>query len=483
MIEPTAILTYNGEPNPFAEVDYLSEAKERETEQFKNKEVFNKYLELLLTDQVYLQEVLKDVMQNRSLDTAEGYQLDVIGRLLGQPRVLFDSAIIRYFGFRGADGASPYKSVTDSERVYGTWKSVNDPLLGIRELTDNEYRRLLKLKILKNTSNATITAFSDGVRLLFGIDSLDYQEDFPPDYSEGAGSITFGIGRNFNDPEKSVFPGLDEITLSERYLNRPLGVSVFYQDPITLYADFQNQRYQEFVYGSDGLTNVTFNDIFTLERNYPADYYDSSGNLQTAAPNEPRFTHDQTTLAPLGLLIESPNEILKHTWGLESNDSQGTLRIRLTHFNTNGKEMVLLLEGSNFKLILYRENTYWSVRVEYNSTERYTMIIPQYVADAITATISYSPTEVYFNIEDEHRRTGIIVPYGGTNVRGFDLRIGGEFVNNSNETYNHFNGRVETLMYLRPYIGTNGVFVEDGVAITTEDYKKIITEFGETLTT
>src|SRR5690606_33447604 len=202
MIEPTPIITYTAEVNPFAEVDFLEEAKERQTEQFKNKDVFDKFLELLLKDQSNFQEALKDVMQQRNLDNAAGEQLDVIGRILGQPRVLFDSAIIRYFGFKGATGASPYKSVNDTERTYGPWKSVNDSLLGVRKLNDREYRRLLRLKILKNTSDADITSFLDGIRLLFGIDSLDYQEAVPTNYSEGSGTVTVSIGRDYNDPEK-----------------------------------------------------------------------------------------------------------------------------------------------------------------------------------------------------------------------------------------------------------------------------------------
>lgn len=483
MTNPTPIIVYEGELNNFNEVDYLKEAKERETQQFKNKEVFNKFLDLLIKDQTELQEVLKDVMQKRSLDSATGYQLDVIGRIVGQPRVLLDSTIIRYFGFQGAAGASPYKSVENTERTYGPWKSVSDPLLGIRELTDSEYRRLIKLKILKNTSDASITAFSDGVRLLFGIDSLDYQEEYPADYTEGSASITFNIGRNFNDPEKSVFPGLDEIALAERYLNRPLGVSIFYQDPITLFADFVEQRYQTHIYGIDGLTGVLFEDLFTLERAYPADYYDSSGNIQTAAINEPRFTHNPTTFEPLGLLIESPNEVLRHTWGLEANDSQGTLRVELTSSDSLAKEVAMVLEGNDFKLALFRENTYWKVRLEYGVSESYIMVIPQYPNDSIVATISYSPDEVYFNILDENRRTILSVPYSGTNVRGFDLRIGGEFNTNTGDTYGHFNGTIQSLMYLRPYVADGGVIVSNGVSISTEDYEKLITEFGEALVT
>ncbi|QDP60430.1 MAG: hypothetical protein GOVbin1096_58 [Prokaryotic dsDNA virus sp.] len=484
MIEQTPIVTYVGELNPYDEVDYFSQAQDLTTTQFKGRDVFNRYLQLMLAGRVELQQTIKDLMQKRSLETAEGEQLDVLGRILGQERQLFDSVIIRYFGFDGATGASPYKSVNDTERTYGPWKGTRDTLLGVRELTDAEYRRILRLKIIKNTSDANITAFNDGVRILFGIDNVDYQEITPAQYSEGAATITISIGRDYNDPEKAAFPGLDEIALANRFLNTPLGVGTAYQNPITMYANFVTQNYEQFVFGEDGLSIVPFDYMFDFSRPYTADYYDSSGTLQTAAIDEPRFTHDQTTNEPLGLLIEGPNEVLTHTWGLELNDTQGTMRVVLEHFNSAATEVAMVTEGNDFKIVLFRDNTYWKVRVEYDTTESYEMIIPQYAAnDRIIANISYTPKSVFFRIEDEDRYTTIEVPFDGMNARGFDLRFGGEFTTNVGDTYGHFNGRLEEFIYLRPYIGDNQDAVVDGMAINTEDYNKILTEFDETILT
>src|SRR5690606_8700014 len=142
-----------------------------------------------------------------------------------------------------------------------------------------------------------------------------------------------------------------------------------------------------------------------------------------------------------------------------------------------------VVEGADFKSVLFREDTYWKVRVEHETTESYEMIIPQITSNSMVATISYTPNQVYFNIEDEERRTGISVDYGDTNIRGFDMKIGGSFTANNNDVYNHFNGSIQNIMYLRPFIGdtSGGVFVEDGTAITTEDYKKILAEFGQLL--
>lgn len=52
------------------------------------------------------------------------------------------------------------------------------------------------------------------------------------------------------------------------------------------------------------LAYATFSEIITFTRASTATYVNSSGYVQTAATNEPRFDYDPVTLAPLGFLIE-----------------------------------------------------------------------------------------------------------------------------------------------------------------------------------
>jgi hypothetical protein len=478
MIKQIPIATFIGEVNPFNMVDYKAEVVELSTVQFKNRIIFNRYLDLLITGQVELQVVLKDLMQNRSLDSAIGAQLDVIGRIVGQPRQLFDSVIIRYFGFAGTSGASPYKSNSNTTRTFGPWKSVKESLLGFRELNDEEYRRLIKLKIIKNTSSANITALNDGARILFGVDNIDYQEDVPLDYLEGA-AVTIGIGRDYNDPEKAAFSGLDEITLAEKFLNRPLGVAIYYQEPLTFFANFVKQRYQKFVFGFSGLTLVPFETMFTFTRPYTETYTGSTGAVETAAIDEPRFSYTSDTLEPVGLLI-GDDEVLTHTWGLELNDSQGTFRVELESYNTSATEVVMVLEGNGFKMVLFRQDTYWKLRVEEGATDNYEMVTLA-TDDNIIVNISYTPNGVYFLVDSIERFLPFEYVYNATNLRGFDMVVGGDFLNNSGVTYDHFNGALKTIGYLRPYIGKNEKAVVDGMQITTEDYERILNEFGEAL--
>ena len=211
--ETDNILYYEGEVNPYKDSDFLEQSRERITQQFKDKDVLDRYLQIMTVGKTELESVIKDLMQKRTIDNSSGAQLEVIGDIVGQPRTLFDSGIIQYFGFNGATGASPYKSVANTDRVYGPWKGTTDPLFGTRVLSDEEYRRLIKIKILKNSSSASMNSFLSCVKVLFGLDKVSYDDVFPTSLDEGDGIVTINIGRDFNDPELTVFPGLDEICL------------------------------------------------------------------------------------------------------------------------------------------------------------------------------------------------------------------------------------------------------------------------------
>ena len=109
-------------------------------------------------------------------------------------------------------------------------------------------------------------------------------------------------------------------------------------------------------------------------------------------------------------------------------------------------------------------------------------MITQYPSDAITLTITYAPNEVSFLINDETRLVTISTGYMDTNIRGYDMRIGGDYTTSAGQTLNHFNGHIEEIIYLRSYVGS-GDAVVDGAYITTEEYDKILTESDDYLIT
>lgn len=75
------------------------------------------------------------------------------------------------------------------------------------------------------------------------------------------------------------------------------------------------------------LVSKNFSDIITFTRASSATYFDSTGTLQTATTNAPRFDYDPTTLAIKGLLIEEQrtNSIRNNTMVGAVAGSPGTL--------------------------------------------------------------------------------------------------------------------------------------------------------------
>lgn len=188
--------------NPFDIEDYVGEAKSRVTEQFKNKLVIDKYLDLMLKLRVELQLTLKDLMQLRSLDTATGVQLDNIGAIVGQERTLYGLVY----------GGNP------------------DPQTVV--LDDDSYRLFIRAKIAKNSTRATPEDTMRFANLIFQTTGSTVQD-------EGAAAYTLMIGKELTEFEQAL---VNYISTSGGYpvrmLPKPIGVRVNYGmfDPDNFFA-------------------------------------------------------------------------------------------------------------------------------------------------------------------------------------------------------------------------------------------------------
>lgn len=157
--------------NPdFTSIDYLNEARERYTEAFKEKEVSDKYIQLVIEQQTQLQQVFKDLLQKRSIDTATGATLDIIGEIVGQPRELISADLFTFFGFEGALQADAFGDGVNSI-LGGKFYNFGDATGGNVLLDDETYRLFIKAKILKNTTASTPEEFISFVNYLFGTES------------------------------------------------------------------------------------------------------------------------------------------------------------------------------------------------------------------------------------------------------------------------------------------------------------------------
>ncbi|HCI1709162.1 TPA: DUF2612 domain-containing protein [Pseudomonas aeruginosa] len=182
--------------NQFDREDYLEVARERVTEQFKEKPIFDRFLQVLLSGKFDIQNALEDLQTLRSLDTATGKQLDIIGDIVGRPRGLVYQDIFNYFGFAGTERAGSFGSLSDPT-VGAPWYSVGAPTGNAREPSDEEYRMILKAKIIKNRTNSTPEQVIEAYKFVFGVPEV-FLEEYAP------AAVRIGIGKILTNVERSL---------------------------------------------------------------------------------------------------------------------------------------------------------------------------------------------------------------------------------------------------------------------------------------
>lgn len=138
---------------PYEEKDYLKGAREKYTMAFEDKPVFDKYIQLILSEIEDLQAAFKDLKQLRTLEEAAGVQLDIIGNILGQPRVLLDVDFLEFFGMEG--NPRSYRMGDLFSNTGGMFFDLNERMQGSVSLDDETYRIMLRAKVAKNSTRAT----------------------------------------------------------------------------------------------------------------------------------------------------------------------------------------------------------------------------------------------------------------------------------------------------------------------------------------
>lgn len=205
--------------NQFERDDYLNVARDRITEQFKGKVVIDKYLQLLLSGKGDLQDAVQQVQTLRSIDTAVGAQLDVIGVIVGRPRGLVSAEIFNYFGFQGASQAGSFGSATDPT-VGAPWYSLGAPLGLSRPPSDEEYRLILKAKIIKNRTLSRPEDVIEAYKFLFGASKVLITE-------LGNAEVRIGIGKILTSVERGL---LFDLAGAGALLPKTVGVEYTYTE-------------------------------------------------------------------------------------------------------------------------------------------------------------------------------------------------------------------------------------------------------------
>lgn len=198
-------------------IDYLAQAVENSSSLLNESPMFQAFLAAVLDyyqeqqlDLIYLCENLLD------LDNAVNWQLDLIGLLLNQPRLLasFDTGV--YFGFEGAYQSGTFGTLADPT-VGAPWYSSSgyNPSTSKR-LTDDQYRRILKARAIKKSSK-----YCNHSELLEVVNLLSDNTTSTIETTSN-GMLTIYT----TDPEGFVSYFLSRSRTSDNILPIPLGVRV-----------------------------------------------------------------------------------------------------------------------------------------------------------------------------------------------------------------------------------------------------------------
>ena len=201
------------------EQDYKTIARSRLTDRHRSDEPFLAILDTLIELKEERQREYLSLAENfLDIDKSTGKNLDVIGKLIGEERTLVNFIDRSYFGFLGARLAEPYD--------FGYWYSLYKNKYGtLRTLTDEEYRRVLKARVIKNSSDNSRESFLEILNTLsnnkFSVitESLD-NSAILVEIEDYDGLVSYYLSKYKSDRNLIPIPMGRRITIVQRKVSR-----------------------------------------------------------------------------------------------------------------------------------------------------------------------------------------------------------------------------------------------------------------------
>lgn len=144
--------------------------------QYNNKEkaraTIGLHIKTLLNDNIACQ-----VQDGYDLETAVGVQLDVLGKYIGADRLYSNTLLIgNFFGMTSYEtldtdtvvGMTDYIGYDTDLGGFATYEDIVD----IQKLNDDDYRFVLKLRIIQNNSNHSNKSIDEGLSIFFDNDLI-----------------------------------------------------------------------------------------------------------------------------------------------------------------------------------------------------------------------------------------------------------------------------------------------------------------------
>ena len=148
-------------------LDYLSDYYELEPSLFRESDNLHKLFQSIFS--VYHEQQIDLLWFSENMlniDAAENFHLDFIGKLVGQDRFLVGFNAETYFGFEGAYKSDTF-GLSGAPYVGGYWNSRSYfNAATARRLSDDEYRRVIKARIISNHSNCSPNDLLEVINLI-----------------------------------------------------------------------------------------------------------------------------------------------------------------------------------------------------------------------------------------------------------------------------------------------------------------------------
>jgi len=148
--------------------NFTDKARSRYTGTFKDDPVFDCAVRTGIS---YEQDCLDQfdiyVDQLYNIDKSSGLMLDLIGKIVGQDRILISYTDQKNFGFLGHPLAESFGTKANPN-IGGYWKSSSSATTIYRKMSDETYRVVLKARIASNIARGTINDFLAVVNILTG---------------------------------------------------------------------------------------------------------------------------------------------------------------------------------------------------------------------------------------------------------------------------------------------------------------------------
>ncbi len=366
-------------------------AESRLATQFKESTNLINYIRTLLKGSDELDQVFNNLLNNRSIDTAVGEQLNIIGKIVGIPRPLVLASGFTFFGFAGVVGVNvgSFGDINDPS-VGGIFRGEGSNETGNTLLDDTQYRAVIKTKIIKNSASGIMEDIVSASKALLNIDHVYTLEIINSTENE----IQLSFDRELNSNEILLLTELDLLSdvvgVKLSYIPNAwrLVNSVYNNVFKDISAELADSRGISF--SPDGLKMFVTGTVTVYEYNLTnawdvstAFYSSNSLNLsvQDTVNLGLYFKNDGLTFFTVGSVNDSIYEYsLTTAWDITTASYSGNSFSVSTEtgiptgisFNPNGLEMFVTDNGT--KIFKYDLATAWDITTASYSGDSFTVI-------------------------------------------------------------------------------------------------------------